>query len=113
MKQVIIINGSLKLPRGKLAAQVAHAAVASFLAAGSSYQKTWLDGGMPKVVVSANDQQEVLEYYQKALTANLPTQLIKDAGKTVIAAGTITCIGIGPAPEREIDRITGDLKLVS
>lgn len=113
MKQVIVINESLKLPRGKLAAQVAHAAVASFLVANSSHQKAWLDVGMPKVVLSANSEQEALEYYQKALTANLPTQLIKDAGKTVIAAGTITCIGIGPAPEREVDRITGGLRLVS
>jgi peptidyl-tRNA hydrolase, PTH2 family len=31
MKQVIIVNEALKLPRGKLAAQVAHAALAGFL----------------------------------------------------------------------------------
>ena len=112
MKQVVIINESLKLPRGKLAAQVAHASVASFLASSSSHQQTWLEVGMPKVVLSASSEEEVIEYYQKALTANLPTQLIKDAGKTVIAAGTITCVGIGPALEREVDQITGHLKLV-
>lgn len=113
MKQVVIINESLKLPRGKLAAQVAHASVASFLAASSSHQQAWLEIGMPKVVFSASSEEEVIEYYQKALTANLPTQLIKDAGKTVITAGTITCVGIGPAPERDVDQITGHLKLVS
>ncbi len=31
MKQIIIVNEGLKLPKGKLAAQVAHASVASFL----------------------------------------------------------------------------------
>jgi PTH2 family peptidyl-tRNA hydrolase len=113
MKQVIIINKSLKLPPGKLAAQVAHASVASFLVSKSNHQQAWLDVGMPKVVLSASSDQEVIEYYQKALAANLPAKLIKDAGKTVIKAGTITCVGIGPASEKEVDQISGHLKLVS
>jgi peptidyl-tRNA hydrolase, PTH2 family len=111
MKQVIVINDSLKLPRGKLAAQVAHASVASFLSANSTSQQEWLDIGMPKVVLSACSADEVIDYHQKALAANLPAFLIKDAGKTVIAPGTITCLGIGPAPEREVDQITAHLKL--
>lgn len=113
MKQVIIINESLKLLRGKLAAQVAHASLATFLTASPSHQQEWLKDGMPKIVLSASSEQEIVELYQKALAADLPTQLVKDAGKTVVAAGTITCAGIGPAPESAIDKITGHLKLVS
>jgi PTH2 family peptidyl-tRNA hydrolase len=113
MKQVIIINRLLKLPPGKLAAQVAHASVASFISTSQNHQQSWLEVGMPKVVLSASCEKEVIEYYQKALTANLPAKLIKDAGKTVITAGTITCVGIGPASERDIDQISGNLKLVS
>jgi PTH2 family peptidyl-tRNA hydrolase len=113
MKQVIIVNSQLKLPPGKLAAQVAHASVSSFISAGSNHQQAWLEVGMPKVILSAGSEQEVIEYYQKALTANLSTKLIKDAGRTVVAAGTITCVGIGPAAERDIDQISGHLKLVS
>lgn len=113
MKQVIIINSQLKLPPGKLAAQVAHASVASFHSANSNHQKSWLEVGMPKAVLSASSEQEVIEYYQKAISANLSSELIKDAGKTVLPTGTITCVGIGPAAEREIDKISGHLKLVS
>jgi peptidyl-tRNA hydrolase len=47
MKQVIAVNESLRLPRGKLAAQVAHAAVAAFLKAGTEARRSWLDQGMP------------------------------------------------------------------
>jgi peptidyl-tRNA hydrolase len=112
MKQVIIINESLKLPRGKMAAQVAHASLATFLAASQNDQQAWLEVGMPKIVLSASSDQEVVELYQKALSANLPAQLVEDAGRTVVEAGTITCAGIGPAPEGEIDEITGHLKLV-
>ena len=38
--------------------------------------------------------------------------LIRDAGRTVVEAGTPTCVGIGPADILKIDAITGTLKLV-
>ena len=38
---------------------------------------------------------------------------IRDAGRTQIAAGTRTVLGIGPAPVPLIDAVTGDLKLMS
>ena len=112
MKQVIVVNSALKLPKGKLAAQVAHAAVAGFLMAPDSSRKVWLEQGMPKTVLAGKDDAHILEIFQQAKEANLPAHLIQDAGRTVIPAGTITCVGIGPAPEEEIDRITGLLKLV-
>lgn len=113
MKQVILINDSLNLPRGKLAAQVAHASVASFLAASTADQREWLQCGMPKVVLSALGEQELLRYHQQAIEADLPAYLVRDAGRTVVASGTLTCIGIGPAIISTIDQITGDLRLVS
>lgn len=51
MKQVIVVNEALKLPRGKLAAQVAHAAVVAFLVAGDEARQAWLAAGMPKIVM--------------------------------------------------------------
>jgi len=54
---------------------------------------------------------ELLNIYMKAKDSGLPVELIQDMGKTEIPAGTKTCVGIGPAPEEEIDRVTGGLKL--
>lgn len=113
MKQVIVVNESLKLPRGKLSAQVAHASVASLLVTQQKERQEWLKFGMPKVVLSAENEAEVLSIYKSAIAANLPVHLIKDAGKTVVSAGTITCVGIGPAEAEEIDKVTGQLKLIS
>lgn len=112
MKQVIVVNEALKLPRGKLSAQVAHASIASFLLAESSSQQAWLKVGMPKVVLSAASEEEILSIYKTAQGTNLPTRLIKDAGKTVVSAGTITCVGIGPAKATDVNKVTGDLKLI-
>jgi len=38
--------------------------------------------------------------------------VIADAGHTVLVAGTITCLGVGPAADPAVDAITGELKLV-
>jgi peptidyl-tRNA hydrolase len=111
-KQVIVVNEALKLPRGKLAAQVAHASVASLLVASRENIQEWLNEGMPKVVLSGNDEAEVIRCYENALAENVSAQLIRDAGRTVVASGTITCVGIGPASAEEIDKITAELRLV-
>jgi peptidyl-tRNA hydrolase len=112
MKQVIVVNEALKLPRGKLAAQVAHAALGAFLAAKPDAQRAWLREGMPKIVLKAASDADLQQLEQRARAAGLPADLIHDAGHTVVAAGTITCLGLGPAPDEKIDAVTGDLKLV-
>jgi peptidyl-tRNA hydrolase, PTH2 family len=112
MKQVIIVNDSLKLPKGKLAAQVAHAAVASSLDAPADLLKQWLQLGMPKIVLKTTDEDSLNDLQTKAALAGLPCRLIRDAGKTVIASGTVTCLGIGPAQSEKIDKITTGLKLL-
>jgi peptidyl-tRNA hydrolase len=112
MKQVIIVNRSLGLPKGKLAAQVAHAAVGAFVAAPQQSQATWLHVGMPKVVVHAADADALVQLEARAREQQIPTCLVHDAGRTVLPAGTITCLGLGPAPAELIDGLTGELPLV-
>ena len=112
MKQVIVVNEALKLPRGKLSAQVAHAAVDSFLNAPPDAQRNWLRAGMPKVVLRGESDSDLLELEQRAIESGLPVALIRDAGHTVVAPGTVTCLGIGPAEDEAIDRLTGQHVLV-
>lgn len=112
MKQVIVVNNALKLPKGKLAAQVAHGAVGAFLESNEDQQQAWLDEGMPKVVVSAASAEELLRLEALAQESGIPNCLIEDAGRTVVPEGTITCLGLGPADDEQIDALTGDLKLL-
>jgi len=112
VKQVIVVNESLKLPRGKLAAQVAHAAIAAFLAAGKEARRLWLAEGMPKVILKGQTADELRELEYRARQRGIPAALIADAGRTVVAAGTLTCVGLGPAQEQVLDGLTGELTLV-
>lgn len=112
MKQVIVVNEELNLPRGKLAAQVAHASVASLLSSEAEAQKNWFNVGMPKIVLAGENLSQLQELYEKCQELNVPAYLVQDAGKTVVDPGTVTCLGIGPATPEEIDQITGSLKLL-
>ncbi len=112
MKQVIVVRTDLKLGKGKLAAQVAHASIASFLKAGFFTKRKWLSEGMKKVVLKVGSEKELLKLYEKAKKKHLPCALIRDAGLTQLKPGTVTALGIGPAEEEKIDEITGKLKLL-
>ena len=111
-KQVIIVRQDLKLPKGKLAAQAAHASVDAVLKSSQNLVKAWKDEGMAKIVVKVKDEKELIKYFQLAKDSNLKASLITDAGRTVIAPGTKTCVAIGPDEEDKIDQITGDLSLL-
>lgn len=111
-KQVILVRQDLKLPKGKLAAQASHASVEAVLKSNKKVVDVWRKEGMMKVVLKVKDEKELLKYLQLANNAHIVTALITDAGRTVIAPGTTTCLGIGPDEEEKIDKITRKLALL-
>ena len=112
---VIGVRMDLKLSKGKTAVQVAHAAVISALKAKKfkkiSFSK-WFNEGQKKVVVKVKSLSDLHMIREEALRAGLIAELVRDAGLTEIPPGTITCVGIGPAKNEDIDKITGDLGLM-
>jgi len=114
-KQVIAVRTDLKMGKGKIAAQVGHAAVSAAEEARkkcSDWWKAWIAEGQCKIVVKATSEQGLLELEEKAKKSKLPTALIVDRGLTELPPSTITCLGIGPAPSTQIDAITGKLPLL-
>ena len=115
LKLVLVVRDDLKLSTGKLAVQVAHAAVnCAFIAKknNSKWYRTWYDEGQKKVVVRAFDIAHLHELKHQADGLKLSTSLITDAGLTEVTPGTVTCLGIGPGPNEIVDKVTGELKLL-
>ncbi|MDW0139186.1 MAG: peptidyl-tRNA hydrolase, partial [Nitrososphaeraceae archaeon] len=59
-----------------------------------------------------NSLEELLQVQRDAEELRIPSVMVQDRGLTQIPTGTLTCIGIGPAPSDIIDKVTSELKLL-
>lgn len=113
-KMILVVRNDLKMGKGKVAAQCSHAAVTAYRQVqrrNPELLRQWEYCGQPKVVVKAPDEDTLIDLLSRAKEVGLPVSLIQDAGRTQIAPGSRTVLGIGPGQADLVDRITGDLKL--
>ncbi len=116
LTMAIISRADLKLSKGKLAAQAAHAAVDAALTSSKVATKQladWRNNGARKIVVVARNLEHLKRIYGEARADGLVAEMITDAGHTEIPAGTVTVVAIGPAEREEVDSIIGSLPLLS
>ena len=122
-KQVLLYRRDLKMRKGKIAAQCAHASLSALLKPAvrasppgthplpvplSHEADQWLRFGQAKIVLSVDDEDALLAAHAAALEAGLPCSLITDAGHTEFkGVPTRTALAIGPGPVAAIDVITG------
>ena len=106
------MRNDLKLPKGKLAVQSAHASLDAAMKSDKGLLEKWRKQGGKKVVLKVADEKELFRYMSMLENEGIKVSLIKDAGHTVVEPGTITCLGAGPDLEDKIDKITGSLKMV-
>jgi peptidyl-tRNA hydrolase, PTH2 family len=112
-KLVLVVRADLAMGRGKIAAQVAHAAVAAALAScGTGDFAAWLADGQPKVVLRVSSAEQLQQIADRGLAAGVPVEVIHDAGRTQLAPGTATCCALGPAEATRLDPVTGELPLL-
>ena len=114
-KQVIVIRKDLKMRKGKMIAQGAHASLKAFMGFFRAYDYVvdWWEGSQTKIVVGVNSEEELLDIRHKAQDIDIPCSLIQDEGRTEFGGvPTYTAVAVGPAPSDLIDPITGHLKLL-
>ncbi len=141
-KQIIVIRRDLKMGYGKCSAQACHASLKVFFdrmnwstkntmkynerittfsfsvsdADGYDFNNDvieWVQNKFTKICVQVESEEQLLDIHKQAKEAELPVALIKDAGLTEFnGVPTFTCLAIGPADSEEIDKITGNLKLL-
>jgi peptidyl-tRNA hydrolase, PTH2 family len=74
--------------------------------------RRWERFGQAKVALQVKSEEEMMVLQATAISLGLVAEVIADAGRTQIASGSHTVLGIGPAPKSVIDRVTGELKLL-
>lgn len=119
--------------KGKMVAQGAHASIAFLCDYGKHVVGTntgsgmqwhnmaplddamvaWIRSGFTKICVGVDSHLELLEVYNNALDAGVQAVIITDKGLTEFGGeATQTCVAVGPAWADEVDKITGELKLL-
>lgn len=114
-KLVLVVRTDLSMGKGKIAAQCGHAAVGAYekaLKLDPDSLKVWKMTGQAKIALKTDSVDEIKQIADNAKKMGLITSLIRDAGRTQIAANSITVLGVGPAPKDVIDKVTGHLKLL-
>ncbi|KAL2116628.1 hypothetical protein VTJ04DRAFT_8796 [Mycothermus thermophilus] len=141
-KLVLVVRTDLGMSKGKIAAQCSHATLACYktllrraaqaqaaqqaqqarqqmqnasldsAAAAARILRQWERLGQAKVAVQVKGEDELLALQRKARSLGIAAEVIMDAGRTQIASGSRTVLGVGPAPKRIVDLVTGGLKLL-
>jgi PTH2 family peptidyl-tRNA hydrolase len=102
---------------GKIGAQCGHATLACYKhflrhSPDSKLLRRWEQMGQAKVALQVKSEEELELLQAQALSLGLVAHIIHDAGRTQIASGSATVLGIGPGPKGVIDQVTGHLKLL-
>ncbi|CDF41279.1 Peptidyl-tRNA hydrolase 2, mitochondrial [Chondrus crispus] len=114
-KLVLCVRTDLKMSKGKIAAQVGHATIGAYKRAETrnpTALRIWEHNAQPKIAlqVSSRHQAEALD--REARRRGLVTYMVHDAGRTQIAAGSLTVLAVGPGPDSLVNQVTGSLRLL-
>ncbi|EXJ54648.1 PTH2 family peptidyl-tRNA hydrolase [Cladophialophora yegresii CBS 114405] len=116
VKLVLGVRTDLGMGKGKIAAQCSHATLACYKyllnhVTSAPMLKRWEQGGQPKIAVQVKSEEELETLQAQAISLGLCARIIHDAGRTQIAAGSATVLGI-LGPKSVVDQVTGHLKLL-
>lgn len=120
VRMTLIVRQDLKMGKGKAAAQCSHATLALYRKITNPHSEAYNpemverwehENGQAKITLQVPDQDEMDLLFAKAVSLGVNAYVVHDAGRTQIAAGSATVLGLGPAPKPVIDKITQDLKL--
>ncbi|OTB05384.1 hypothetical protein M426DRAFT_319916 [Hypoxylon sp. CI-4A] len=122
-KLVLVVRTDLGMTKGKIAAQCSHATLACFKTLSRAASRNpsspearllqrWERRGQAKIAVQVKSEDELLELMGKARSLGITSEVIQDAGRTQIDPGSLTVLGVGPAPKSLVDQVTGGLKLL-
>lgn len=120
VRMTLVVRQDLKMGKGKAAAQCSHATLSLYKkitnpnsdAYNPQMVRRWEYGnGQAKITLQVPNQEGMDMLYAQAISLGINACIIHDAGRTQIAAGSATVLGLGPAPKKVLDQITGELKL--
>lgn len=72
----------------------------------------WTKSGYSKIITRGENEEELISAYTRAKDAGIPCYLVLDEARTELNGKHYTAVAIGPWYADDIDKITGDFKLL-
>jgi peptidyl-tRNA hydrolase, PTH2 family len=126
--QYILVNKDVEMGKGKMAAQVGHAAIEGYDLMREEKPElatAWKREGQRKIVLKATKEEikslmkklsivnlDILQINKIAINDTVLYTTIKDFGLTQIPVGTLTCMVIGPDLKSKIEPHVKNFKLM-
>ncbi|KAL7712858.1 peptidyl-tRNA hydrolase [Entamoeba marina] len=114
-KMMLCVRMDVPMGVGKKCAQCGHAAVGCYQVSMEKAPQNiikWQNLGEKKICVKIQNMEEWNHIVETCKELGILYYEVKDAGKTQVAPGTKTVLGIGPGPGMLIDVVTGHLNLL-
>ena len=115
-KMVFVVNTSLRMGVGKIAAQVGHATLALYhlLQTQPTWKAQctqWEESATTKIALQGVDTHHLLELKHRAYEMRLPNVIVHDAGRTQVDPGSLTVFAVF-GKVVDVNGITGKLRLL-
>lgn len=107
----ILVNKSLKMSPGKLAAQCSHAAIKAYLLSDTLMQKKWDEGSFTKIILGAKNKEQLSLARGRLLIHNINSFTVVDEGRTEIEPGQETALGVEILDKDKVAPLLRDFSL--
>ncbi len=112
----VLLRADLAMPKGKLVAQGGHAIHLALYDAAVSGNPAWLSawetGSYTKIALRLDDEAHLERVCTALVAAGICHVRVVDEGRTAVAAGTTTAVGLHPVPRSVAQGVVGSLKLL-
>jgi len=110
-RAILFVRKDLKMRIGKIAAQCGHASLGLFLKVSKhmpDIAESWKIN-FPHSIYYIDNEEEMIQKEEMSREIDLHTVTIHDAGRTQIAAGSVTVLAVGPV-HKEIESGLVDIR---
>ena len=108
LRMAVIFRADIDMPRGKAEDQFGHAVGRCLVAAPLDLVADYLAGAETKLSLEVAGLSDLERIADRARARGVVCALIQDAGRTVFAEPTITCLGLGPMGRTDSNALTRD-----
>jgi len=107
----IFLNKGIKMSKGKIAVQAAHAAILAYQISKEDIKKKWDETSYVKIMLEALGEKHIYATKEYLKSKEINSVVIADEGRTEVEPGSVTALGIEILDREKYKEILGGFKL--